>query len=755
MIPPDREAGFARRPGCRENRPLRPMRKDTYASAPPVSHTALNISKQCNQKCVFCFEGGRKGWDHPSLEEIKGKLSALAESGDNEIIFMGAEALLRSDIVEIIRFATSVGINLTAFTNGQIFARDGFVEEMAQAGMMKYMVSAHYADADSFSKGTRTPARFFERFCLGLENLSRYNEKNPGRLVYIGPKTMLFSHNYGKLRAINDLLRRHLRGSFQSHMIGTILPFVEGAVPGLLEPVEGRRQEIIAFMKSGTPEVAINFSMVPLCLIPGWEHYSFDVKIIADNIRQMCNFRDKSRLESMPSYLEDYRANAYRWVCRECNLLAICPTLRSTWKSSNFFPSKEQKFLPVLDRTPEDILRKILELGELKRPTKMFDRVRANAVRLRDIPLPEYALAQSLRSLDGGGVRVGEIFCEREPIFKAVLVIQGLSSTLHIGYPRAGAPAGHIVQYLCVTAEGAAAADRELLAKALRALASASLPKLSAWKDFARYSPAVAFNPVLARITWQLWKLFGESLWPASGTIGGWTVRRLEFPEEGAVRIAVSSPSGRSAGLMFYPTDREQPAPPGKAALDPVEAPELKIVFDAPADLLKDEAGLVELRSLRERLSAAFEPKGRKAAASAGILPGRAPSPRARAFPESLRMALAKLLESRLLGGRTARWGRYSLEKVFLRPGENCVWLRLRRDPAPATDERSGVLVRLFRIESPKEKCAARLGSLGISFDSDSKGLESALARKLARSLIAVLSQALSEAGPSPSEAAP
>ena len=53
-------------------------------------HVVLNITARCNQRCVFCFEGKREGWQDPSLDEVKKFVDSVAHS-HNFVLFMGAK----------------------------------------------------------------------------------------------------------------------------------------------------------------------------------------------------------------------------------------------------------------------------------------------------------------------------------------------------------------------------------------------------------------------------------------------------------------------------------------------------------------------------------------------------------------------------------------------------------------------------------------------------------------------------------------
>jgi len=171
-------------------------------------HLALNITKRCNQKCIFCFEGDRKGWDELSVEKISDFVQEAVKKGIRNLIFMGAEALLRKDIFDIINVVKELGIKrVGAFTNGQILSREGFIEQIANSGLDYLDISFHYADAETFARCTRTPEKLFYNFIKGLERLDEFNKKNNGKIGVI-TKTLLFSQNQGQLDLILRLISR-------------------------------------------------------------------------------------------------------------------------------------------------------------------------------------------------------------------------------------------------------------------------------------------------------------------------------------------------------------------------------------------------------------------------------------------------------------------------------------------------------------------------------------------------------------------
>jgi MoaA/NifB/PqqE/SkfB family radical SAM enzyme len=263
---------------------------------------ALNLTRRCNQRCGFCFEGDRAGWDEPDRAEVERRLAETA-TRQRAVIFMGAEALLRPDILAVIRYARTLGLTVAAFTNGQVLARPGFVADLVEAGLESRQVSVHYADGDSFAEGTGTPARLFERSWRGLSNVAAFNRAYPERRLRVVPKTVLFRANYLRLARLRQLLEQTLGDSFDSYFIGGMSPTPTRRPGALLEPFAGRRDELGDFLRDWSAERRLAFSMVPLCQIPGHEHRSFDVRTIAFGVAIDSNFEDKSRLARMHDYV--------------------------------------------------------------------------------------------------------------------------------------------------------------------------------------------------------------------------------------------------------------------------------------------------------------------------------------------------------------------------------------------------------------------------------------------------------------------
>jgi len=83
---------------------------------------AHEVTMECNLKCKFCTYWRERRKDERDLEEIKGIIRQAKELGVGMYCVTGGEPLLRSDIVEILKYASSENMITSLVTNGALLA---------------------------------------------------------------------------------------------------------------------------------------------------------------------------------------------------------------------------------------------------------------------------------------------------------------------------------------------------------------------------------------------------------------------------------------------------------------------------------------------------------------------------------------------------------------------------------------------------------------------------------------------------------
>lgn len=88
-------------------------------------YVQFELTESCNNKCYFCYNPlGRVKGKELSTQEIFNILSMLKNAGVFRINFNGGEPLMRSDFVEIIEYAHSLGFLLHMNTNSTLVTPD-------------------------------------------------------------------------------------------------------------------------------------------------------------------------------------------------------------------------------------------------------------------------------------------------------------------------------------------------------------------------------------------------------------------------------------------------------------------------------------------------------------------------------------------------------------------------------------------------------------------------------------------------------
>ena len=85
---------------------------------------ALEITQQCNLRCRHCYlSAGNVAADELSTEALKELLASVKAMGGISVAFGGGEPLMRDDCLELLRYATDLGLLISLGTNGTLIDR--------------------------------------------------------------------------------------------------------------------------------------------------------------------------------------------------------------------------------------------------------------------------------------------------------------------------------------------------------------------------------------------------------------------------------------------------------------------------------------------------------------------------------------------------------------------------------------------------------------------------------------------------------
>lgn len=129
-----------------------------------------NMTQRCNLKCVHCYAHAVEPSNHKdpiSTEQAKVMIDDLAQFGAPVILFSGGEPLVREDLVELAKYATSKGMRAVISTNGTLITK-AKARELKEVGLSYVGISLDGAEAvhDKFRGVTGS----YRQALKGVEN---------------------------------------------------------------------------------------------------------------------------------------------------------------------------------------------------------------------------------------------------------------------------------------------------------------------------------------------------------------------------------------------------------------------------------------------------------------------------------------------------------------------------------------------------------------------------------------------------------
>lgn len=128
-----------------------------------------NVTNACNMYCDHCYrEAGCKAEEELSTSEAKTMLEQIARAGFKIMIFSGGEPLLRPDILELVAYATKLGLRPVFGTNGTLITLD-MAHKLKAAGAMGMGISLDSMDAKKHNEFRKFP-NAWEGAVQGMKN---------------------------------------------------------------------------------------------------------------------------------------------------------------------------------------------------------------------------------------------------------------------------------------------------------------------------------------------------------------------------------------------------------------------------------------------------------------------------------------------------------------------------------------------------------------------------------------------------------
>jgi len=164
----------------------------------------VNVTDRCCFKCVMCNQWSNPAKNELSTDEWKDVFRQLKKMGVRRINISGGEPLLRSDIAELIDFATSLGLGTTLLTNGFLLDEDK-LQKLIESGLDSISISVDGVGA-YFEKVRGFPGAY-EKVEHACRSVSRESQRGS---IRASVSFVLMKETAGYLKDVLDL-RRSLR----------------------------------------------------------------------------------------------------------------------------------------------------------------------------------------------------------------------------------------------------------------------------------------------------------------------------------------------------------------------------------------------------------------------------------------------------------------------------------------------------------------------------------------------------------------
>lgn len=185
---------------------LRTLAGGHLASFCRPTSIALLLSERCNARCLHCDIWKNRGKeDSPSEDQWRSVLRDIREwLGPVQVVFTGGEALLKSYTIDLVGYASSIGLFTELLTHGY-WEDQTKIERVALAQPARVTISFDGLGAThSLIRGKQD---FFDRTHKTVQTLKRTRAEH-GFPTEIRLKTVIMQHNLDEICSIAEFAER-------------------------------------------------------------------------------------------------------------------------------------------------------------------------------------------------------------------------------------------------------------------------------------------------------------------------------------------------------------------------------------------------------------------------------------------------------------------------------------------------------------------------------------------------------------------
>lgn len=161
----------------------------------PLVSASIRVTKGCNLGCKHCYaEGGKCLKNELNTEELKKTITSISDLGSLSVFFTGGEPWIRSDFVDILKFASDSGLSIYASTNGTLVTEEN-LRKIKNLDIKLFQISLDSTKAevhdgirgkgvfDKATKAVRASSKILGRNVAVGSVLMNYNHDEMGKLI--------------------------------------------------------------------------------------------------------------------------------------------------------------------------------------------------------------------------------------------------------------------------------------------------------------------------------------------------------------------------------------------------------------------------------------------------------------------------------------------------------------------------------------------------------------------------------------------
>jgi len=236
----------------------------------------------CNNNCLFCVQAHKKMFGNRPGADIRKDLDDAKKSGCKSVCFTGGEVTIRKDLIDLVRYAKSLGFEVQLQTNARMLSSMDYCKALIRAGVDDFAPALHGHTAKLHDFLTSAPGSF-EQTTQAIRNLKSLGQRVTMNTVVVKP-------NYRHVPEIAGLLVSLGVDQFQFafvHACGNALDNYEEMMPRVSEAAPYIQKGLQIGIDNNIPVMA---EAMPMCHMKGYEKFCSEWYIPETEIRDIGSY---------------------------------------------------------------------------------------------------------------------------------------------------------------------------------------------------------------------------------------------------------------------------------------------------------------------------------------------------------------------------------------------------------------------------------------------------------------------------------